>query len=213
MYEIKIQRKNIKNIILKLHPNGELSLSAPKNISQKILDDFIFSKKEWIQEKIKILKSKKSVANISFKKEYDSFYFLGEILPFNYLLNFFNLDLEEQKISQEKKKYLIKLFLDIKAKEFILPIVDRHLLKTGFQCEHVSFKFMKTRWGSCNSSKKYLNFNSILVGSPLDAIEYVVAHEVAHLKHANHGKEFYRQFSFILPNHEEKKKKLIFFEI
>lgn len=210
MYPIKIQRKNIKNIILKIHPNGEISLSAPKKIPQKLLDNFILSKKNWIEERMDKIKKRESFHP---EKNYDSFYFLGNKLPFSHLLDFFSLDSDESAFSQEKKKSLIKLFLEIKSKEFIPPLVDKHLSETGFQCQHISFKFMKTRWGSCNSSKKYLNFNCILSGSPLEAIEYVVAHEIAHLKHSNHGKEFYSQLAKMLPDHQEKRKKLIFFEI
>lgn len=209
LYQIKIQRKKIKNIILKIHSNGEIILSAPKNIPQKTLDDFILSKKEWIQEQME----KRVSQSATKEKKYNFFYFLGEELPFSYLMNFFNLDFQESEISQEKKKSLIKLFLEIKSKELIPPLVDKHLSKTGFNCQHISFKFMKTRWGSCNNNKKYLNFNCILAGSPLEAIEYVVAHEIAHLKHGNHGAEFYSQLSKILPDHNEKRKKLIFFEL
>ena len=210
MYQIKIQRKNIKNIILKIDSNGDISISAPRKISKQILDDFILSKKDWIQERVDRVKLRKDIFP---EKNYDFFYFLGNKLPFSYLLNFFNLNLEESDFSQEKKKSLIKTFLEIKSRELIPPLVDKYLSETGFRCQYVSFKFMKTRWGSCNSSKKYLNFNCILSGSPLEANEYVVAHEIAHLKHGNHGKEFYFQLSKILPNHEEKRKKLIFFEL
>lgn len=209
MYPIRIQRKNIKNIILKIHSNGDITLSAPNNISQKFLEDFISSKKNWIAERMEKIKIKKE----SHDKNYDFFYFLGEKLPFIYLINFFNLNSPQKNISQEKKKSLIKIFLEIKSREIVSPLVDKHLSQTGFPCHHTSYKFMKTRWGSCNSNKKYLNFNCILAGSPLEAIEYVVAHEVAHLKHGNHGKNFYKQLSLMLPGHEEKKKKLIFFEI
>ncbi|MGL5100138.1 MAG: YgjP-like metallopeptidase domain-containing protein, partial [Fusobacteriaceae bacterium] len=127
MYQIKIQRKNIKNIILKIHSDGEISLSAPKKISQKILDDFIHSKKDWIQKRMKKIKMKK---DISTEKNYDFFYFLGDKFPFSHLLNFFNLDSKEKEFSLEKKKSLLKMFLEIKSKELIPPMVDKYLLET-----------------------------------------------------------------------------------
>ncbi|MGL4687373.1 MAG: M48 metallopeptidase family protein, partial [Fusobacteriaceae bacterium] len=72
-----------------------------------------------------------------------------------------------------------------------------------------SYKFMKTRWGSCNTRKKYLNFNILLLASPLESIEYVVLHEIAHLKYPHHQKSFWNYISFYMPDWKDRKKKLI----
>jgi len=67
---------------------------------------------------------------------------------------------------------------------------------------------MKTRWGSCNSQKGYINLNLELIKEPIRCIEYVVAHELAHLIHPNHSKEFYNYLSYLLPEWKELKKRL-----
>ena len=50
---------------------------------------------------------------------------------------------------------------------------------------------MKTRWGSCNKNKKYINLNGELISKRYKAIEYVILHELCHLIHANHSRDFY----------------------
>ncbi|EGK7562189.1 M48 family metallopeptidase, partial [Campylobacter coli] len=50
---------------------------------------------------------------------------------------------------------------------------------------------MKTRWGSCNHKKGYINLNLRLLEKNLRAIEYVILHELSHIKFPNHSKEFY----------------------
>lgn len=59
---------------------------------------------------------------------------------------------------------------------------------------------MQTRLGSCNHKKAYINLNLKLMEKPLKAIEYVILHELTHLKLPHHGKEFY---AFLLENMQD----------
>ena len=60
----------------------------------------------------------------------------------------------------------------------------------------------KTRWGSCGANNT-LNFSWRLAMTPLLSIEYVVAHELAHIKHRNHSKAFWDFVAQIMPNYEQ----------
>ena len=72
---------------------------------------------------------------------------------------------------------------------------------------------MKTRWGSCNSRKKYININSLLFASPIESIEYIVLHEIAHLKYPHHQRDFWEFVECYIPDWKERRKKLFYFEI
>lgn len=65
----------------------------------------------------------------------------------------------------------------------------------------------RKRFGSC-SSKKVISFSVLLMAYPLEAIDYVIVHELAHIKHMNHSKEFYELIEEYLPDHNERKKML-----
>lgn len=72
---------------------------------------------------------------------------------------------------------------------------------------HVSINRARTRFGSC-SSKGRINFSCRLMRYPDDAIDYVVVHELAHLKHLNHSKAFWAFVERVLPDYKERKRLL-----
>ena len=94
------------------------------------------------------------------------------------------------------------------AKRIILPLVDKWSKKMGLTPSFVGFRDNKSRWGSC-SSKNRINFNTKLVNMPIEFVEYVVVHELAHIKHKNHSKEFWDEVKRYLPDFKERKKLIL----
>jgi predicted metal-dependent hydrolase len=66
---------------------------------------------------------------------------------------------------------------------------------------------MRTRWGSC-SPKGEVVLNPLLVKAPTPCIDYVVTHELCHLKELNHGPRFYRMLGMAMPDWQERKQRL-----
>ena len=67
----------------------------------------------------------------------------------------------------------------------------------------VKINFAKTRFGSC-SSKNSINFSAFLMLFPLEAVDYVVVHELAHIKYKNHQKEFYALVEKYMPDYKKR---------
>ncbi len=65
----------------------------------------------------------------------------------------------------------------------------------------------KKRFGSC-SGKNSICFSYLLMLYPDDAIDYVVVHELAHIKHHNHGKDFYNLIKEVMPDYKDREKML-----
>jgi predicted metal-dependent hydrolase len=76
-----------------------------------------------------------------------------------------------------------------------------HLLNVKYS--KIKIKDNSTRWGSC-SNKGRLNFSLYLIAFPIDIIDYVVVHELAHLKEFNHSRKFWEIVSSIDPCYKEK---------
>ena len=90
------------------------------------------------------------------------------------------------------------------AKEVIPPRVARFSSLMGVEYKGIAFRAQKTRYGSC-SSKKNLNFNLAIMLMPEEIIDYVIVHELAHLKEMNHSDRFWREVERILPDYKRRR--------
>jgi len=71
----------------------------------------------------------------------------------------------------------------------------------------VRFRKTKRQWGSC-SGKNVLSFNTMMMKLPHDVIEYIVIHELAHIRHKHHQKDFWQLVEQHLPDYKKKVKEL-----
>lgn len=91
------------------------------------------------------------------------------------------------------------------AKEYIPKRVEYYHAFTGGQYTKITIRDQKTRWGSC-SSNGTLSFSFRLMLAPPRVLDYVVVHELCHLTHMNHSKEFWNMVETILPDYKEHRK-------
>ena len=75
----------------------------------------------------------------------------------------------------------------------------------GVTYGRITIRNQRTRWGSC-SSKGNLNFNCLLMLTPLEVIDYVVVHELCHRKEMNHSQRFWNEVARVLPGYAEQEK-------
>lgn len=72
----------------------------------------------------------------------------------------------------------------------------------GRDCAHVSFRKMRARWGHCSADNKIV-YNWLVMQAPVTVVEYLIAHEVSHLRHFNHGREFWHLVERLHPTYNE----------
>ena len=92
-----------------------------------------------------------------------------------------------------------------KAWEYIPSRVDYFASIMGVTPANVSINRAKTRFGSCNS-KKRLNFSCNVMRYPNEAIDYVIVHELAHIKELNHSKRFWAIVESVLPDYKDRQR-------
>jgi predicted metal-dependent hydrolase len=80
--------------------------------------------------------------------------------------------------------------------------------RLGVPAPRVRIRDQEKRWGSCAASDGEIRFNWRLVMAPLPLVDYVVAHELCHLKQADHSAEFWNLLGTVLPDHEERRERL-----
>lgn len=109
---------------------------------------------------------------------------------------------EEQEVYKVLSNWYSK-----QARKWITGRVRFYSEKMGESVCRIAIKNQKSRWGSC-SNKRNLNFNWNLMRFEPEVIDYVVVHELCHLKQMNHSKDFWEEVAKILPDYEERKAKL-----
>ena len=210
-----IVRKNVKNINIRVQPTGLVIVSANEMVPEKVIELLIIKRAEWILKTID-----KYSSNIKLLTEPNLKFIDGE----NFTLLGKNLRIkkvqaEEFKISFDNN-YLYVFLTDnrgIKAKfkkwydnliaSIFLEISDnvyKSFKKYDLQMPQIQILTMTTRWGTCNKTKNLILLNKHLIKAPKHLIEYVVAHEFAHLIFHNHSKEFYSFLTVLMPDWRDR---------
>lgn len=214
---IIIERKNIKHMYLRvLPPNGDVKISAPLTISNKDINNFAQSKMDWIQknqEQVKNQTKKRDLKYITGEKHYlwGKPYILQLIIKNK---DFKNVFLHEgtiylpikQKSTFEQREKLMNNWYRNQLKLAIPDVMNKCVAIVGKKPNEWRIKNMKTRWGTCNITKKRIWLNLQLVKKSPQCLEYVITHELVHLYVSNHGKEFKEYMNKFYPNWSEVKK-------
>lgn len=116
---------------------------------------------------------------------------------------------------KKSKEESLKLKLNLKQddssfKDTVFLMVDHISGELGVEVKQVKFRRMKSRWGSC-TSRGNVNFNYYLKYLPLNLIEYIVYHELAHLIEMGHNKKFWSIISQRYPNYKETEEELLMY--
>ncbi len=210
--EIEVNRKQVKNIYLKVYPDLTIKASVPKNMDIGMIERMIISKEDWINNQLKRYKEQNRITKRSYVSGED-YYLNGKryilrvcdsYTPRIKIENSNTMMMYVRKSSSVKnKERLLNSFykenLDNKLKKYIPFWED----KIGVKSNCYFIRKMKNKWGSCNISKKELNFNLDLAQKKDSEIQYVVIHELLHLKESKHNKNFKNLMCEYCPKWEE----------
>ena len=206
----KIQYSKRKTLNISVERDRSIIVRAPENLSLERIDEIVQSKRNWIKDKINHTQK----YPVDFKaKEFIS----GEGLLYlgrNYQLlvveeDFegirFNQSFSISKSNQENANQLFKEWYLAKALEKIEPLAKKYAANLGVKYNACKTSEMKYRWASCTPKNNIL-FNWRIIKAPMYVLEYLVAHELAHLIEQNHTPEFWNIVSIQVPNYEKAKK-------
>ena len=168
LFQYEVIYSSRKSLAIQVDGDCNIIVRAPYGISQKRIDDFVFSNKGWLE---------KTVAKQMIKR--------------NNRKTFADEDIAEMRI---------------RAKAIIPEKVKYYAEIMGVKPESVKINSAQKRYGSC-SDKNNLNFSLYLMDKDEKFIDYVVVHELAHIRHHNHSKAFYEFVSRFIPDYKEISKK------
>lgn len=190
--EYKIIYSNRKTIKIAIENNGEVIVTAPKNISVEVIEDLVNKRAKWINDKLSEFENR-----IILPK--DSIFYLGELRKVKiniqkYLKKEFVVYYNNEFIINVKnKENVVKVFKNYLMKEFQIIVSERvrdYNKYFKMKPSDIKVKDVKSKWGSCTYDNK-LCFNYRLIMAKREIIDYVVIHEMCHMVHKNHSKDYW----------------------
>lgn len=211
---IHIVNPKLKHIYLTFDDAGNLIIKSPK-VSQKKIEQLILKKASWINNAREKIRQKKGKA-LDFSQDQECYY-LGHAYPFTLIQHskkIIKLDFNGEKFTLFYHTYDEKLFqkhlnrfYNNEAQKHIVSYVDHWAEEMGLVPTDIRFRKTKRQWGSC-SSKNILSFNTMMMKLPLNVIQYIIVHELAHIKHKHHQKAFWQLVERHLPDYKKRVKEL-----
>jgi len=199
----------LKHTYLTFDEEGDLIIRSPK-VSQHYIEQLLIKKSSWINRSRERLMQKKG-KTLNYTKE-PKLYFKGNAYP---------LLLQEQtkkrtSLSFENKTFILRYhrydeslfqrhidrFYKKEAAALIPALVERWSSEMKLTPNRISFRKTKRQWGSC-SGRNDLSFNTMAMKLPLDVIQYIIVHELAHITHKHHQKSFWTLVEKYMPNYKQ----------
>ncbi|NMC12775.1 MAG: M48 family metallopeptidase [Chloroflexi bacterium] len=204
----QVFRTKRKSIALIIQRDGRLIVRAPLHTSDKSIRSFVEKNTAWI--KAKQAQVKTAYPQVAPKKYIDGekFWYLGRQYPLQIVdrlnppVKFFDRFFIDRSAVCKAQWHLTQWYKK-QARRVISERVKIFAAKNGFAYRQVKITSAQTRWGSC-SSKGSLCFSWRLIMAPLPVIDYVVIHELVHLKEKNHGKSFWEKVNTLMPDYKQK---------
>lgn len=211
--EVKIDeiiRSSRKTISLEVTPDARLIVRAPHRAPMSVIREAAASKSSWIAAKQQLAAARLQMYPPRRCQSGEACLYLGG----SYTLAF-EAGLKRPEIRQdvlcmpgcagvEQRDRLIKWYRE-RAREILSARVGYYSAHTGLACRSVGITGAKRRWGSCGPNNT-LNFTWRLVMAPMDVIDCVVVHELAHTRHHDHSQAFWALVYAIMPDYDARRK-------
>lgn len=216
--EATLVRRRVKNMrVTVLPPDGAVRVVAPKLFPEATVRAFLAQKADWIKKHQTAIRSK----HANEPKRYES----GEPIPLfgmTYVLTVREnqkkngVTLEDGGIllslrknaSPEQREAILNAWYRERLKteiEYLLPLWSERM---GLVPSGWTVRDMRSRWGTCNTQTGKLTFNLQLVRYPAVCLEYVILHELAHLRVRGHGADFKALLDAYMPSWRDRRKRL-----
>jgi predicted metal-dependent hydrolase len=105
------------------------------------------------------------------------------------------------------EKHILKHFLERYSQRLIEYINNLNQRTYNYKIKEISLKLVNSKWGHCTYDNKIM-LNLKLLNAPIEVLDYVILHEIAHIKHKNHSASYWKEVSRYCPNYKELRKEL-----
>lgn len=217
-FSVKIVKKDIKNMHLYVKPpDGHVEVSAPLYLSDDSIAMFVRTRIGWIKkqrEKFQVQPRQTAREYVSGETLYvwgKQFFLQVEHSNRGNALNLSGekaiLTVRKESTARQRQNFVHEWYRE-RLKAEIEKLLPKWENRTGLHSRSWQTKYMTTKWGACNTTIEKIWINLQLAQKPIECLEYVLLHELIHLKHKQHDKHFTECMDAYMPYWREKRKLL-----
>ncbi|MBZ9570605.1 M48 family metallopeptidase [Methanobrevibacter sp. TMH8] len=214
MREYKLTRSKRKTIAIRVNEDSSLEVKAPLYLSREKINNFVNSKEKWIAKNTKEISEKYQLKK-EFNVNFNDYIILRGKKAYIRPIKGNNASYDEEKgifyipeiATTDQIKELIIEFYKLISKSYIPSRIRYFSKKMNVTPTAIRITSAKTRWGSC-SGKNSVNFSWKLIMADDKTIDYVIIHELAHIKQHNHSNKFWNIVESMMPDYKEQKEEL-----
>jgi predicted metal-dependent hydrolase len=206
MFDAAISEINVlylprnRNTYITITHEGEVRVRTPLK-DMKRIRNLLKEKEDWINSKLISLQKRSSLTHT-----------LGSTIRFRgEVMNIDSFEILQKKLKKDENNINIeKYYHQFYKNEAILTLpsrINHYAKKMNLHPSEIRYKQLRRRWGSCNSLGT-VTFNTMMMQLSYEHIDYIIVHELAHLQHMNHSKEFHDLVRTILENEKQLRKEL-----
>jgi predicted metal-dependent hydrolase len=205
IYQIRHSNK-AKYLRLQINPSTGLEVVLPYGYKSEEAEKFVYKKREWILKHLKSVPAAEEFTylgdKIRIKQRFDLF-----LKKHKTTLDKDTLMIESPSGASEDINHIFNAWLKHRAKNYLTERAEYLAEQHGFSFKKLSLRNQKTRWGSCSASGN-ISLNYRLMKYRKDIIDYVIVHELCHLKELNHSKKFWKLVESMVPDYKSLKREL-----
>jgi predicted metal-dependent hydrolase len=213
-YHVVRSKKRRKTLMLKIERDGRVVMHVPYRTSEREVEKFFQQKRTWVEKKLH--EKEKNIDGREGRRQYvtgERFLYLGEHYPLelhelnnrraHIALSHGIFYLNRDHVSQARELF-IKWYKE-RAREIFAERVSYYSEKLKLYPKEITIGSAKTRYGSCTADNK-LFFSFRLVMAPYPIIDYVIVHELVHIKIKNHSQRFWGYMEEVMPEYRKYRK-------
>jgi predicted metal-dependent hydrolase len=205
----KIIRSQRKSFGLEITSDGQLIVRAPKSASDAQIQAVIAHKADWIAKARVRLAAHYPDRHPKTFSPGETFWYLGKQYPLRLVDRqrpLLELDgtFRLARHAQDQAKEVFIAWYREETRHIIQELIADYTKRFNLKVKGMRITSARTRWGSC-SGKGNLNFTYRLCMAPLPTIEYVVIHELTHLKVPNHSRDFWAEVAKMHPDYQKQR--------
>lgn len=220
LVEYELIRKRVKNINLRIDPDGAIKVSCSSRVSISEVESFMRAETKFIFKSLaKVSYRMDNAARPKTYEDGEEVNVFGERctlhvssgFPFKGV-RYSYPDIYVCSDSPEKTQKLYEKWRRQKLRdkvyemfEYYVPMFEKKGVKAP---DEVAFRTMSSRWGVCSPSARKITFNYNLFEAPEELIAYIVVHEMAHFLEANHSDRFWAHVKDVMPDYKARRKLL-----